>query len=110
VCLKVVNLAALGKRHRRGTVRAFWLYWGIDDRRFRRSEHSRRFEREQPTVYSKLVAELQLRLLPGEAELRLGGPSQLAAERARLAVMRERHVEEDRRRAAEDDAALDALI
>jgi hypothetical protein len=105
VCLKIINLGAVGpggKGHRRGVLRSCWLYWGIDERRFRRSAHQRWLVEQQPAVYADLVAELGRVLVPGDIELELG-PTQLAAERARLTVLRMRHREEDRRRAAAAD-------
>lgn len=112
VCLKVINLGAVGGRHRRGRLRAFWLYWGVDERRFRRSQHQRRFEQEQPAVYAATVARLPGLLTPGDVLLQLGGDANaLAAERARLAHSRAVHEEHDRRRAeAAAERALDDLI
>lgn len=111
VCLKVINLAALRKRHRRGTFRAYWLFWGIDARRFRFSKYQRDFESAEPTVYAATVRWLQDVFGPAELERirsRLGDLA-LAAERERLSQSRLLHEEHDRRRAAEA-AALEALF
>lgn len=107
VCLKVINLAALGRRHRRGQFRTFWLYWGVDERRFRSSRHRWAFEQQQPAVYAATVAHLAETLTPAAAERQLGQHG-LAAERARLAHSRAVHDEHDRRRAAEAAAAAAA--
>lgn len=94
VCLKIVNVPALGKRHRRGQLRAYWLYWGVDDFRFRRSRHQRRFEQDHPTVYAATVRLLGEMFRP---ELLLS-PGELVAERRRLAHSRTVHHDHDRRR------------
>lgn len=106
-CLKIINLGAVGpsgKGHRRGVSRVFWLYWGADERRFRRSEHQRRFEQEQPTVSRATVAHLA-EIPELRPEILVPSPELLEIERARLFRSRTVHAEHDRRRAAEAAAA-----
>ena len=108
--IKIIQVqAATTGRHRRGRVRAVWLYWGIDECRFRFSAHQRRLLAEQPTVYDAAVRACTrlLRAEHVEAEL---GREQLEAERRRLAVSRARHQEEDRRRDEARRRALDDLM
>jgi hypothetical protein len=100
VCLKTIHVPAVTRRHRRGTNRVFWLYWGIDEGRFRRSKHSRAFEAQQPAVFEATVRRLAELLTPGDV-LRQLGEGGLEAERRRLANSRAVHQEHDRRRAAE---------
>jgi hypothetical protein len=95
---KLVNLAKAGlPRQRGGGWRAFWLYWGVDPARLRRSKYSRRLLEDHPAVYQAVVAWLAAHATPAWAEAQLGA-EQLKKERARLAVSMYQHAYHDRRR------------
>ena len=93
ITLKLVHVArAHMPRSRRGGHRAFWLYWGVDAQRFRRSKYSCWLAEEQPAVAKAVAAWLAAHANPAWAEAQLGA-EQLAAERARLAVSSAKHAE-----------------
>lgn len=95
VCVKII--APPGRRRRMGQLRAFWLYWGVDARRFRRSKHLLRFEQEQPAVAAAAARALAQLITPEIVELELG-TTRITAERARLLASSARRREHDLRR------------
>jgi hypothetical protein len=94
VCVKIM---APGRRRRMGQLRAFWLYWGVDARRFRRSRHLFRFVDEQPAVAAAAERALAQLITPDLVELEIG-TARMAVERARLLASRARRDEHDRAR------------
>lgn len=84
VPVKVVHVAALEGPKRRGTRRTFWLYFGIDARRFRRSNDHRLFQEQAPPhVYEAVLAACAARFTPERFE-QVAGAAALADQRAKL--------------------------
>lgn len=82
--VKVVHVETLKGPKRRGTRRTFWLYWGFDAGRFRRSADSRLFEEQAPPDVVVAVVAACARRFTVEAYVRNFGTADLEAERARL--------------------------
>lgn len=103
VCVKII--APPTQRRRMGQLRAFWLYWGVDARRFRRARHLFRLEQEQPAVAAAATCALRLLLSPRSVEAQLG-PTRMALERERLSVSTAKRQQFDRARleAAHEEA------
>lgn len=91
--VKVVHVEALGTPKRRGTRRTFWLYWGFEARRFRRSNDHRLFQdTAPPEVYEAVVAACAARYTV-ERYIANFGAADLAAQRARLEQSTAKRVE-----------------
>jgi hypothetical protein len=86
VPVKVVHVAALEGPKRRGIRRTFWLYFGFDAKRFRRSKDRRLFqEQAPPAVYEAVLAACCARYMIAAYE-KCFGAADLAAQRAKLAA------------------------
>ena len=94
VPVRVINP---GRRRRRGRLRGFWLYWGVDEGRFRRSQHQRRLADEQPAAYAAAVKACSTLLAPAVVEDHYT-PTFMAEERARLARSKALHAQHNRTR------------
>jgi hypothetical protein len=116
VPLKLVHLDRAHLPRRRGAgQRAYWLYWGVDVARLRRSKYSRKLADAQPAVFAAITAWLATQATPAWLEGKIGADA-LAVARERMAVSRAKHAEHDRLRyeaahaaALEEDAAWEAL-
>lgn len=106
--LKLVHIARAHLPRRRGAgQRAYWLYWGVDAGRLRRSTYSRKLADVQPAVFEAITTWLSANATPAWAEAKYG-VERITAERARLAVSTAKHAEHNARRlAAAHDAALE---
>jgi hypothetical protein len=105
--VKVVHVAALGTPKRRGVRRTFWLYWGFDAARFRRSNHSRLFEEQAPPAVVEAITAACAARFTVERLVAVAGEEVVAQERAKLTASTAKRIE---RTAARLEAAHAAAL